>query len=47
MSRKEIIKNLKNAHKLSYPIRLETGINWLHFDVYNDLTSRKIVEFKV
>jgi hypothetical protein len=35
----------KNADKLPYPIRLEKDVNWVHIDVYNDGSGKKIVEF--
>jgi len=40
---RELIR--KNADKLPYPIRLEKGVNWVHIDVYNDGSGKKIVEF--
>jgi len=35
----------KNADKLPYPIRLEKNVNWVHIDLYDDGSGRKIVEF--
>jgi len=35
----------ENADKLPYPIRLEKDVNWVHLDVYDDGSGRKIVEF--
>jgi len=35
----------KNADKLPYPIRLEKNVTWVHIDVYNDGSGKKIVEF--
>jgi len=35
----------KNADKLPCPIRLEKNVNWVHIDVYNDGSGKKIVEF--
>ena len=35
----------KNADKLPYPIRLEKDVTWVHIDVYNDCSGKKIVEF--
>jgi len=34
-----------NADKLPYPIRLEKNVTWVHIDVYNDGSGKKIVEF--
>lgn len=37
----------ENASKLPYPIRLEEGVNWVHFDIYLPLNSKKkITTFK-
>jgi len=35
----------ENADKLPYPIRLEKDVTWVHIDVYNDGSGKKIVEF--
>lgn len=35
---------VREAAKLSYPIRLERGVNWVHFDVDN-MTDEKVVFF--
>jgi len=35
-----------NADKLPYPIRLEDGVNWLHFDVLDTMNGQKITLFK-
>ena len=35
----------ENAALLPYPIRLEKDVTWVHIDVYNDGSGKKIVEF--
>jgi hypothetical protein len=40
---REIIR--KNADKLPYPVRLEKDVTWVHIDIYNDVSGKKIVEF--
>ena len=37
----------KNAALLPYPIRIERGVSWLHFDVRPDdaKTGQKVIEF--
>ena len=35
----------KNADKFPYPIRLEKNVTWVHIDIYNDGSGKKIVEF--
>lgn len=41
-ARKKIIAN---KHMLSYNIRLEGGVSWLHVDCYDDLSGEKIKVF--
>ena len=35
----------QNADKLPHPIRLEKDVNWVHVDVYDDGSGKKISEF--
>lgn len=34
-----------NAALLPYPIRMEQGVTWLHFDTYDDGSGRKVSYF--
>lgn len=50
MSAEEARKKIKAAaYLLPYPIRLEAGVSWLHFDVMDteDQNPQKITEFTV
>lgn len=38
-------KILENQEKLSYPVRIEDGVTWLHVDVRNN-TDKKVYLFK-
>jgi hypothetical protein len=35
-----------NAQLLPYPVRMEEGVTWLHFDVYDYMNGRKVNYFK-
>jgi hypothetical protein len=35
----------KKANLLPYPVRLESGINWCHLDVYENPTDQKVYLF--
>lgn len=37
---------IAHADKLPYPIRLESGVNWVHLDVYEAPGAKKITLFK-
>lgn len=36
----------KNGHLLPYPIRIESGVTWVHMDVFPNPTDQKIYFFK-
>lgn len=36
---------LEHANLLPYPIRMESGVSWVHFDTYND-KEEKVIFFK-
>ena len=35
----------KNGHLLPYPVRLESGVSWVHLDVYETDTDQKVYFF--
>jgi hypothetical protein len=41
---RQLIK--EHADELPWPVRIERDVNWLHIDVYDDMsTDAKVVEF--
>ena len=36
----------KNGHLLPYPVRIESGVTWVHLDVYETNTDQKVYFFK-
>ena len=36
----------KNGHLLPYPIRLESGVSWVHLDVFDNGTEQSVYFFK-
>jgi hypothetical protein len=40
---REII--IKNQKQLLYPGRIESGVNWLHFDVFDNSLGNKLTIF--
>jgi len=35
----------EDQHKFTIPVRVEKGVSWLHFDIYDDGNGQKFVEF--
>jgi hypothetical protein len=48
MTAEEARRRIKdNAHLLPYPLRMEAGVSWLHFDVLPQYgINAKVYEFK-